>query len=118
MCNEPCLGAYNATACAAFDASQKLDPTLELLLNQVSCREENGQLAAENRVGGLGVAGIVCTGVAVWLLRGDEPEAISTTRRASRWLIEPIAGGDQAGLVSEERYRGMVTSVRTAIPDN
>lgn len=34
-----------ADACAAFDASQKLDPTLATLLNQASCREKNGQLA-------------------------------------------------------------------------
>jgi hypothetical protein len=33
-----------ADACAAFDASQKLDPTLATLLNQASCREKNGQL--------------------------------------------------------------------------
>ena len=32
-------------ACAAFDASQKLGPTLATLLNQASCREKNGQLA-------------------------------------------------------------------------
>ena len=32
-------------ACAAFDASQKLDPTIATLLNQASCREKNGQLA-------------------------------------------------------------------------
>ncbi len=34
-----------AEACAAFDASQKLDPTLATLLNQAACREKNGQLA-------------------------------------------------------------------------
>src|SRR5688500_6916501 len=34
-----------AEACAAFDASQKLDPTIVTLLNQASCREKNGQLA-------------------------------------------------------------------------
>jgi hypothetical protein len=34
-----------AEACAAFDASQKLEPTLATLLNQASCREKNGQLA-------------------------------------------------------------------------
>lgn len=34
-----------AEACAAFDASQRLDPTLATLLNQASCREKNGQLA-------------------------------------------------------------------------
>jgi hypothetical protein len=34
-----------AEACAAFDASQKLDPTIATLLNQASCRERNGQLA-------------------------------------------------------------------------
>lgn len=34
-----------AEACAAFDASQKLDPTIATLLNQASCREKTGQLA-------------------------------------------------------------------------
>jgi len=34
-----------AEACAAFDASQKLDPTTPTLLNQANCRERNGQLA-------------------------------------------------------------------------
>jgi hypothetical protein len=34
-----------AEACGAFDASQKLDPTIATLLNQASCREKNGQLA-------------------------------------------------------------------------
>ena len=34
-----------AEACAAFDASQKLEPTIATLLNQASCREKNGQLA-------------------------------------------------------------------------
>lgn len=34
-----------AEACAAFDASQKLDPTVSTLLNQANCREKNGQLA-------------------------------------------------------------------------
>ncbi|HWO22983.1 MAG TPA: tetratricopeptide repeat protein [Kofleriaceae bacterium] len=34
-----------AEACAAFDASQKLDPTVTTLLNQADCREKNGQLA-------------------------------------------------------------------------
>jgi hypothetical protein len=32
-------------ACAAFDASQKLDPTIATLLNQAACREKNAQLA-------------------------------------------------------------------------
>ncbi|HEX7843454.1 MAG TPA: hypothetical protein VF469_38540 [Kofleriaceae bacterium] len=32
-------------ACAAFDASQKLDPVITTLLNQAACREKNGQLA-------------------------------------------------------------------------
>ena len=32
-------------ACAAFDASQKLDPSLATLLNQADCREQNGQFA-------------------------------------------------------------------------
>ena len=34
-----------AEACAAFDASQKLEPTIATLLNQAACREKNGQLA-------------------------------------------------------------------------
>src|ERR1044071_4577394 len=34
-----------AEACAAFDASQKLDPTIATLLNQASCREKTGQPA-------------------------------------------------------------------------
>jgi tetratricopeptide (TPR) repeat protein len=35
----------HAEACAAFDASQRLDPTLATLMNQANCREANGQLA-------------------------------------------------------------------------
>jgi hypothetical protein len=34
-----------AEACSAFDASQKLDPTIATLLNQAACREKNNQLA-------------------------------------------------------------------------
>src|SRR5882724_2573792 len=34
-----------AEACAAFDASQKLDPTIATLLNQAACREKNNQFA-------------------------------------------------------------------------
>src|SRR5262245_36427412 len=34
-----------AEACAAFDASQKLDPTISTLLNQAACREKNEQYA-------------------------------------------------------------------------
>jgi hypothetical protein len=34
-----------AEACAAFDASEKLDPTTSTVLNQANCREMNGQLA-------------------------------------------------------------------------
>lgn len=34
-----------AEACDAFDASQKLDPSVATLLNQADCREQNGQLA-------------------------------------------------------------------------
>jgi hypothetical protein len=34
-----------AEACAAFDASQKLDPTMPTVMNQANCREKNGQLA-------------------------------------------------------------------------
>jgi hypothetical protein len=34
-----------AEACASFDASQKLDPTVSTLLNQANCRERNNQLA-------------------------------------------------------------------------
>jgi hypothetical protein len=32
-------------ACAAFDASEKLEPTISTLLNQAACRETNHQLA-------------------------------------------------------------------------
>ncbi|MBA3391107.1 MAG: tetratricopeptide repeat protein [Deltaproteobacteria bacterium] len=32
-------------ACSAFDASQKLDPSISTLFNQASCREANGQYA-------------------------------------------------------------------------
>ena len=53
----------------------------------------------------LGVAGIACAGVAVWLyLRGGEPEATATTRQARRLIIEPTLGSDQAGLVLAGRY--------------
>lgn len=34
-----------AEACAAFDASQRIDPATETVLNQAHCRELNGQLA-------------------------------------------------------------------------
>jgi len=34
-----------AEACAAFDMSQKLDPTVTTLLNQANCREKNDHLA-------------------------------------------------------------------------
>jgi hypothetical protein len=34
-----------AEACAAFDASQKLEPTISTVLNQANCREKNHQLA-------------------------------------------------------------------------
>ena len=34
-----------AEACAAFDASQKLEPAISTLLNQAACREKNNQLA-------------------------------------------------------------------------
>ena len=34
-----------AEACAAFDASQKLDPLVTTQLNVAACREQNGQLA-------------------------------------------------------------------------
>jgi hypothetical protein len=55
--------------------------------------------------GGLGVAGIACAGVAVWLyLRGGEPEATSTTRQARRLIIEPALGSDRAGLVLQGSY--------------
>ena len=54
---------------------------------------------------GLGVAGIACAGVAVWLyLRGGDQEATSTVRQASRLMIEPILGSDRAGLVLGGRY--------------
>ncbi|HSK04631.1 MAG TPA: hypothetical protein VK932_25450 [Kofleriaceae bacterium] len=35
-----------AEACAAFDASQKLDPAVTTALNQANCREKNRQLAS------------------------------------------------------------------------
>jgi hypothetical protein len=38
-------GDQIAEACAVFDASQKLDPTIATVLNQGNCRERNGQLA-------------------------------------------------------------------------
>ena len=34
-----------AEACAAFDASEKLEPTISTRMNQANCREKNGQLA-------------------------------------------------------------------------
>ncbi len=34
-----------AEACAAFDASQKLEPSISTVMNQADCREKNGQLA-------------------------------------------------------------------------
>jgi hypothetical protein len=34
-----------AEACAAFEKSQRLDPTVSTLLNEASCREKNNQLA-------------------------------------------------------------------------
>ena len=37
-------GKY-AEACAAFDKSQALEPSVAVMLNQASCREKNGQLA-------------------------------------------------------------------------
>jgi hypothetical protein len=39
------LKGKTAEACAAFDASQKLEPTVATLLNQAACREKNGQFA-------------------------------------------------------------------------
>lgn len=54
---------------------------------------------------GLGVAGIACAGVAVWLyLRNGEPEAMAPTTHASRIVVEPILGSNHAGLVLEGRY--------------
>jgi hypothetical protein len=34
-----------AEACAAFDASQKLEPSISTVMNEADCREKNGQLA-------------------------------------------------------------------------
>src|SRR5688572_5007835 len=38
-------GGRYAEACAAFDSSQKYDPSTATLFNQADCREKNGQLA-------------------------------------------------------------------------
>ncbi|HEX2691285.1 MAG TPA: tetratricopeptide repeat protein [Kofleriaceae bacterium] len=54
---------------------------------------------------GLGVAGIACAGVAVWLyLRAGEPEVTAPTQQASRWGITPILGSNHAGFVLTGRY--------------
>ena len=54
---------------------------------------------------GFGAAGVVSAGVAVWLyLRSGGHEATSTSTQASRLIIEPILGGDRAGLVVGGRY--------------
>lgn len=54
---------------------------------------------------GLGVAGIACAGVTVWLyLRGGDPEGSAPTTQASRLLVEPILGNDRAGLVLTGKY--------------
>ena len=42
-------GKY-AEACAAFDASQELEPSVSTRLNQANCREKNGQLATAWRL--------------------------------------------------------------------
>src|SRR5436190_11289267 len=34
-----------AEACAAFDASERLEPDVSTVMNQANCREKNGQLA-------------------------------------------------------------------------
>jgi hypothetical protein len=53
----------------------------------------------------LGVAGIACASVAVWLyLRNGDREAPATTIQTSRLMVEPILGRDQTGLVLEGRY--------------
>jgi ABC-type nitrate/sulfonate/bicarbonate transport system permease component len=54
---------------------------------------------------GFGVAGIASAGVAVWFyLRGGGQEATAPTTQASRLIVEPILGGDRAGLVLTGRY--------------
>jgi hypothetical protein len=54
---------------------------------------------------GLGVAGLACAGVAVWLyLRTGEPESAAPTTQANRFLIEPILGTDHAGLALTGSY--------------
>jgi hypothetical protein len=54
---------------------------------------------------GLGVVGLACVGVAVWLaVRGEDWETTASTTQASRWLVAPILGNDRAGLALEGRY--------------
>jgi len=42
-------GKY-ADACAAFDKSQQLEPSVSVMLNQANCREKNGQLATARKL--------------------------------------------------------------------
>ena len=54
---------------------------------------------------GLGVAGLACAGVAVWLLvRGGEPEAAPATAAHARLLVEPVLAADRAGLAISGRF--------------
>jgi hypothetical protein len=54
---------------------------------------------------GLGVAGVACAGVAVWLyLRGGEQESSRRPQQDRRVVLAPILGGDRAGLVLDGRY--------------
>jgi hypothetical protein len=89
-----------AEGCAAFDASQKLDPKATTLLNQANCREKNGQLAT---AWGLFVEGARQTqGAADKASR--QMHAIATERagqlqpRLSTLLVAVPAGSRIAGL--------------------
>jgi hypothetical protein len=53
----------------------------------------------------LGLAGISCAGIAVWLyLYNSDREEPATAMQTSRLMVEPILRHDQAGLVLEGRY--------------